>query len=126
MISLFSWTEYRPHKEGLQTVLNPLESEIMEIMWREKRATARTIHTLLKSKHNVNRPTVNAAMNSLCKRRLLCSNIGRGKGGLRYVYKVKVSRRKFEREVVGKVIDSLFGSYGKTAKKLAREKLGRG
>ncbi len=125
-MSLFSWTEYRPQKEGLQTVLNPIESEIMSIMWREKRATARTIHTLLKSKHNVNRSTVNITMSSLCKRGLLSSSISRGKGGLKYIYKVKVSRRKFEREVVGKVLDSLLKSYGKTAKKQIREKLKRG
>ena len=120
---MFSWTEYRPHKEGLQTVFSPIESEIMTIMWREKRATARTVHTLLKNKHSVNRSTVNAAMNSLCKRGLLSSSVSRGKGGLKYVYRVKVSRRKFEREVVGKVLDSLLKSYGKTAKKRMREKL---
>ena len=123
---MFSWTEYRPHKEGLQTVFSPIESEIMAIMWREKRATARTVHTLLKSKHRVNRSTVNAAMNSLCKRGLLSSSVSRGKGGLKYVYKVKVSRRKFEREVVGRVLDSLLKYYGKTAKKRIREKLGSG
>lgn len=120
---MFQWTEYRPHKEGLQTVFSPIESEIMGIMWREKRATARTVHTLLKSKHNVNRSTVNVTMKSLCKRGLLSSSISKGKGGLKYVYKVKVSRRKFEREVVGKVLDSLLKSYGKTAKKQVREKL---
>jgi predicted transcriptional regulator len=120
---LFSWTEYKPHKQGLQTVLNPLESEVMEIMWREKSATARTVYTLLKSRHSINRPTVTTAMNSLCKRGLLKKTISKGRGGLRYVFKVQVSRRGFEREVVGKVIDSLLESYKKTAEKQMREKL---
>ena len=123
---MFDWTEYRPHKEGLQTVLSTLESEIMTIMWREKRATNRTVHTLLNSKRNVNRSAVHVAMNSLCKRGLLSSSISRGKGGLKYVYKVKVSRRKFEGEVVGKVLDSLTTSYGKVTKKHMRKRLGRG
>ncbi len=122
---MFSWTEYRPNKAGLQTVLSQLESEIMAIMWREKHATARTVHTLIKNKHNVNRSAVNAAMNSLCKRGLLCSSISKGKGGLKYIYKVKVSRRRFEREVVEKMLDSLIGSFGKASKKIMREKLGR-
>jgi len=120
---LFSWAEYKPHRQGLQTVLSPLESEVMGIMWREKSATARTVYTLLKSKHSVNRPTVTAAMNSLCKRGLLKKTISKGRGGLRYVFKVQISRRRFEREVVGKVIDSLLESYKKTAKKQMREKL---
>lgn len=95
----------------------------MTIMWREKRATTRTVHTLIKNKHNVNRSTVNAVMNSLCKRGLLSSSISRGKGGLKYVYKIKVSRGKFEREVVGKVLNSLLNSYAKTTRKHMREKL---
>jgi predicted transcriptional regulator len=122
---LFSWAEYKPQKRGLQTVLNPLESEVMGIMWREKSATARTIYTLLKSKHSINRPTVTSAMNSLCKRGLLKKTISKGRGGLRYVFKVQISRGKFEREVVGKVIDSLLESYKNTAKKQMREKLKR-
>jgi predicted transcriptional regulator len=122
---LFSWAEYKPQMKGLRTVLSPLESEVMGIMWREKSATARTIYTLLKSRHSINRPTVTSAMNSLCKRGLLKKTISKGKGGLRYVFKVQVSRRKFEREVVGKVIDSLLESYKNTAKKQMREKLKR-
>lgn len=122
---MFSWTEYKPHRKGPQTVLSPLESEVMTIMWREKRSTTRTVHTLLKSKHSVNRSTVNAIMNSLCKRGLLASSVSKGRGGLKYIYKVKVSRRRFEREIVDKMLDSLLESFGKTSKKLMREKLRR-
>jgi predicted transcriptional regulator len=125
VIDLFSWTEYRPQRKGAQTVLSPLESEVMEIMWREKRATARTVYTRLKSKHSINRTTVNVVMGSLRKRGLLTSSVSRGRGGLRYIYRVRVGRGKFEREVVGRVLDSLLESFGRTAKKLMREKLER-
>ncbi|MBA7502370.1 hypothetical protein ES706_00954 [subsurface metagenome] len=125
MVDLFGWTDYKPRKQGVQTVLSPLESDVMTIMWREKRATARTVHTLLKSKHSINRSRINAIMNSLCKHGLLTSSVCKGRGGLRYVYKVKISRRRFERAVVDKVLDSLLESFEKTSKKLMREKLGR-
>jgi predicted transcriptional regulator len=125
VVSLFKWTEYKPHRKGVQTVLSPLESEVMEIMWREKRATARTVYTQLKSRHSVNRTTVNAVMGSLRKRGLLTSSVSKGKGGLKYIYKVKVPRGKFEQEVAGKVLDSLLESFGKTSKKMMREKLER-
>ena len=121
---MFSWTEYNPQKQGVQTVLSQLESEVMGIMWREKRATVRTVHTRLKSKHSINRSKVNAVMSSLRKRGLLTSSVSKGRGGLKYIYKVKVCRKRFEREVVGKVLDSLLESYGKTSKKLMREKMG--
>ncbi len=125
MVDLFGWTEYKLNRKGTLTVLSQLESEVMTIMWREKRATARTVHTLLKSKHSVNRSRINATMNSLCKRGLLKSSVRKGRGGLRYVYKVKISRKKFERAVVGKVLDSLLESFEKTSKKLIQEKLGK-
>ncbi len=125
MINLFKWTEYKPHRKEAQTVLSPLESEIMEIMWREKRATARTVYICLKSKHSVNRSTINVVMGSLRKRGLLTSIVSKGRGGLKYIYKVKICRGKFEQEVVGKVLDSLLESFEKTSKKLMREKLER-
>jgi len=122
---LFGWTDYNPHRKGLLTVLSPLESEVMTIIWRENHATARTVYTLLKSKHSINRSRINAIMNSLCKRGLLKSSLSKGRGGLRYVYKVKISRKRFEQGVVDKVLDSLLESYENTSKKLMQEKLRR-
>lgn len=108
---MFGWTEYRPGEEGPRTVLSQLESEIMKIMWKEKRATARTVYSLLNSRQRVCRSKVNSTMNALCKKGLLSSSIGRGRGGLRYVYRVKVSRGRFEREVVETVVGSLLRSF---------------
>lgn len=125
MVSLFSWTKYNPHKNGLRTVLSPLESEVMEVMWREKRATTRTIYTRLKGRHSVNRSTVNVVMSSLCKRGLLSSRVGKGRGGLKYIYKVRFSRARFEREVVGKVLGSLLTSFERTTRKQMKEKVKR-
>jgi len=111
VIWVFGWTEYRPGDEGLRTVLGELESEIMNIMWKKKRATARTIYSLLNSRHSISRSKVNATMNALCKKGLLCSTIRKGRGGLKYVYKVKVPRSRFEREVVETVVGSLLRSF---------------
>ncbi|MFH1821672.1 MAG: BlaI/MecI/CopY family transcriptional regulator [Methanobacteriota archaeon] len=124
-MDLFSWTNYNPNREGFQTVLSPIESEIILIMWREKRATVRTVQTILGNKNNSKRSTINAAMKSLCDRGLLSSSVSKGKGGLKYVYKIKVSRGRFEKEIVEKVLESLLKSYERKAKKLMREKLGR-
>lgn len=124
-MNLFRWTEYRPFKQGAQTVLNPLESEIMEILWKEKKATARHVFNRLKVKHSMGRSAVNATMNGLCKRGLLSTKLSKGKGGLKYIYRIKLSRGRFEREVVDKIIDSLFESYKRTAQKKMKEKLRR-
>ncbi|MEM2878448.1 MAG: BlaI/MecI/CopY family transcriptional regulator [Candidatus Hadarchaeales archaeon] len=117
---MFGWAEYRPKEEGLATVLSGLEAEIMKIMWREKRATARTVYSLLNSRHSVCRSKVNSTMNALCRKGLLSSTISKGKGGLRYIYRVKVSRKRFEREVVQTVVCSLLKSF-RDSKRLVDE-----
>ena len=106
-------------------MLSPLESEIMEILWKEKKATARHVFNRLKVKHSISRSAVNATMNGLCKRGLLSTKLSKGKGGLKYIYRIKLSRGRFEREVVDKIIDSLFESYKRTAQKKMKEKLRR-
>ena len=123
---MFRWREYNPHAKGLRTVLSPLESEVMKIMWGRKRATARTVYTILKTKLRTSRPSVNATLNSLSKRGFLVSEVSSGKGGLKYVYRPTVSRSEFEREVVTGVLNSLLESFGKTAKKIMKEKSRKG
>jgi predicted transcriptional regulator len=97
----------------------------MEILWKEKKATARHVYNRLKVKHSISRSAVNVTMNGLCKRGLLSTKLSKGKGGLRYIYQIKISRGKFEREVVDKIIDSLLESYRRTALKRIKERLRR-
>lgn len=106
-------------------MLNPLEAEIMDLMWRKKQATASFIYNRLKSRCSVRRSAVNVAMNSLCKRGLLTKKVSKGRGGLKYVFKVRSSRTRFEREIIDRVIDSLLDSFGKTARKRIKERLKR-
>ncbi len=103
--------------------MNPLEAEIMDILWKKKQATAGLIYNRLKGKCNVRRSAVSVAMNSLCKRGLLTKKVSKGRGGLKYIFKVRSSRARFEREVIDRVVDSLLDSFGKTAKKRIRERL---
>lgn len=102
--------EYSPDKKGIEKVLGRMESEIMEIMWRKKRATAKEIFQTLKSGK---RSSISILLQRLCEKGLLSRKEEVAKGGTRYVYFVEVDKPTFERYVVKRVMDSLTESFEK-------------
>ncbi|RZN50457.1 CopY family transcriptional regulator [archaeon] len=109
---MFVWHEYRPFERGYRKILGPLETDIMEILWNEGTTTARGVYDILRDeKKNIRRSTISIMMNRLCERNLIEKNIEKGRGGLKYVYKVRVSRNDFEDEVVSKILTSLNDTF---------------
>ncbi|AIF70064.1 CopY family transcriptional regulator [Palaeococcus pacificus DY20341] len=104
--------EFKLTEEGLKAVLPPLEAEIMTYMWEAKVATAGEVYEYLKSKYpDLRRSTVSILMNRLCERGLLEREVGKGRGGLRYVYKVTTTREEFEQKVVESIFDALMNNF---------------
>jgi len=112
--NLFEWHEYRPFEPGYMKVLGPLETEIMDIIWERGTETARGVYeTLHKGRKDIRRSTISIMMNRLFERGLVEKKIEKGRGGLKYVYSVKVSKDEFKREVVRNVMDSLHDTFEK-------------
>jgi len=110
--------EYSPNKKGTEKVLGHMESEIMEIMWRKKRATAKEIFEALKKGK---RSSISILLQRLCEKGLLSRKEEVAKGGKRYVYFVKVDKASFERDIVKIVMDSLEESFGESVKEYLEE-----
>jgi predicted transcriptional regulator len=109
---MFRWHEFRPDEKGVEKVLSPLESEIMQIMWDEKISVARDIYEIMKKKEKkTRRSTISIMMNRLRERGLLERQPETGKGGERYVYTVRVSKEEFSHAVVDKVMRSLIETF---------------
>lgn len=114
----FEWHEYRPGETGYTTVLGPLETQIMDILWERTTATARDVYELLKIDNpSIRRSTVSIMMARLDERNLVEKEVTSGKGGLKYVYTVSIEREAFENEVVLTVLSSLFEAFPKTTDK---------
>jgi predicted transcriptional regulator len=109
---MFRWHEFRPDEKGVEKVLSPLESEIMQIMWDEKISVARDIYEIMKKKEKkTRRSTISIMMNRLRERGLLERQPETGKVGERYVYTVRVSKEEFSHAVVDKVMRSLIETF---------------
>ncbi|MCC7568099.1 MAG: BlaI/MecI/CopY family transcriptional regulator [Candidatus Methanofastidiosa archaeon] len=112
----FVWHEYRPHEEGYTTVLGPLETRIMHILWERTTATAREVYGLLREEDPaIRRSTVSIMLARLDERGLVGKTVCSGRGGLTYVYTVAVGRDAFEEEVACAVVSSLVRAYGTVA-----------
>ncbi|MBN1786271.1 MAG: BlaI/MecI/CopY family transcriptional regulator [Candidatus Methanofastidiosa archaeon] len=111
---LFDWHEYRPSEPGYMKVLGPLETDIMEILWKSGTETARSVYDILREdRQDIRRSTISIMMNRLFERGLIEKKIEKGRGGLKYIYSVKVTREQFESEIVNKVMDSLKETFDK-------------
>ncbi len=104
--------EFKLTEEGLKAVLPPLEAEIMGYMWDAKVATAGEVYEKMKEKHpDLRRSTVSILMNRLCERGLLEREVSKGRGGMRYVYKITTTKEEFEQKVVESIFDALMANF---------------
>jgi len=110
--------EYSPNKKGIGKVLGRMESEIMGIMWKKKRATAKEIFEALKKGK---RSSISILLQRLCEKGLLSRKEEVAKGGRRYVYFVKIDKTSFERYVVKTVMDSLIESFEESVEEYLKE-----
>ncbi|MEA1993204.1 MAG: BlaI/MecI/CopY family transcriptional regulator, partial [Euryarchaeota archaeon] len=111
--------EYTPGKRGIEKVLGRIESKIMRIMWEKKKATAKEIFEDL---DEGKRSSVSILLKRLCEKDLLSREEEVAKGGMRYVYSVKVDKQLFERIVVKRVMDSLMNSFEQSLKEYLKER----
>lgn len=121
---MFRWHEFRPDEKGIEKVLGPLESQIMQIMWDEKISVARDVYEIMRKKDkNTRRSTISIMMNRLCERGLLERRAETGKGGERFIYSVRISREEFSQAVVAKVMRGLLESFEDTTVRYVRNHL---
>jgi predicted transcriptional regulator len=121
---MFRWHEFRPDEVGIEKVLGPLESAIMQIMWDEEISVARDVYEIMRKKDkNTRRSTISIMMNRLCERGLLERRGETGKGGERFIYSVRISREEFSQAVVSKVMQGLLESFEDTTIRYIRNHL---
>ena len=98
---------FKPAEGGLVKVLGPLETDIMQIVWREKFTTVKKVHQVLQNQREIAYTTVMTTMTRLAEKGVL----NRKRDGLAYVYAPAVTKRDFEAMMVRRVLDGLMDDY---------------
>lgn len=98
---------FSPTKDGLVKVLGPLETEIMRLLWKEKRSTVKKVHRVLSQQRDIAYTTVMTTMSRLAEKGVL----ERQRDGLAYVYTPAISEDDFVAMVVSQVLEGLLSDY---------------
>ncbi len=98
---------FKPAEGGLVKVLGPLETDIMQLVWRDKFTTVKKVHRALQDDRDIAYTTVMTTMTRLAEKGVL----NRKRDGLAYIYAPAVTKRDFEAMMVRRVLDGLMDDY---------------
>jgi len=108
-------SKIRFQKKGLETMLSPLECDILEVLWKKNDAKVRDIYRIVRKKRKVALTSIAVILDRLHKRKLVERKIESGRGGYHYIYTPKISRGDFEHSIVERTVDKLIECFGPTA-----------
>jgi len=96
---------------SLDTLLGPLEQDVMDVVWRLRDATVRDVHADLAAGREIAYTTVMTTMARLARKGLLL----RDTADLAHRYRPVVSRDQYARGAVGDVLSWLLDRYPEPA-----------
>lgn len=103
----------------LQGLLGPLETDVMEAIWRLGDATVRDVHAELADRRDLAYTTIMTTMARLAAKDLL----ERDTSGLAHRYRPTISREDYARSTVTSVVDWLVQAFPEPAMSYFVEKI---
>lgn len=105
--------DFKLGKHGLEKILGPLESEIMECIWDKGRVSVRDIHEILIFQYGKSMAytTVMTIMARLAKKNVLF----RVKEDGAYYYEAALAKEDFLNNAVGEVVNNLMDDFTEPA-----------
>ncbi|MEK6843262.1 MAG: BlaI/MecI/CopY family transcriptional regulator [Candidatus Micrarchaeota archaeon] len=102
------------------TVLSPLESDVLSKLWESGEMTVRDIHRLLRGKCALT--SVAVSLDRLFSKKLVSRKIVKGRGGIHYIYFARLNKAEFEKSIVSQAVDKLVERFGQSAVSYFNEK----
>lgn len=85
--------------------LSPIEVEILQVIWRDKKVTVRDVHEDLLKNGYIPYTTIMASMNNMSQKGLLKQN----RGSKAYVYSAAISNTQVANEIIDGVVNRILG-----------------
>ncbi len=95
------------------SLLSPLEGDVLKILWPDKKMLVREIHTKLKSK--VALSSVAVILDRLYDKQIVAREVETARGGARYIYYPTQDKNAFEKSVIDKTVNQLIKAFGPNA-----------
>lgn len=106
--------------------LSPLEKEIMGMLWLNTELRVRDIYDRLRRKHvSIALTSIAVMLDRLHKSGLVERQVEQCRGGLRYLYKAKVSKEETDRLILKSTVDGIMKRFGPIAASYFNERFGK-
>lgn len=102
---------FRPGARGAGLVLGELQTEVMEVLWREPGLTVNEVEERLRRKRGIAHTTVLTTLDRMHAKGYLL----REKQGKAFVYSPRYTREEFERGMAQEVLGALLGQITEPA-----------
>lgn len=104
---------FRTGREGSAAVLGPLEGSIMDVLWSAEgpQSVAQVVSDLQTQGKEISYSAVKAVLNNLVEK----GHLRKGAIGKATIFQPKLSRDKFQRDVVKTIVRSLKQNFGDAA-----------
>lgn len=112
---MVSINKIRLERKGLESLLGPLEADILKILWAKDEARVREVYNLLKNKRKVALTSVAVTLDRLYEKKLVKRDVESGKGGTHYIYSTRTSKGDFESSVIENTVNKLIDNFGNVA-----------
>lgn len=95
-------------------VLSPLQSEIIEVLWKDEKQKVRQIHNKL-MKSNAALTSVAVDLDRLHKKGIVSRTVEIGRGGPHYIYSAQKTKVEFEKSILDNTVNKLIEKFGPVA-----------
>ena len=95
-------------------ICSPLQSNILEVLWKDDGQKVRNIHSKLKGK-GVALTSVAVDLDRLHKKGIVSRSVEKGRGGPHYIYSVNKSKEELEESIVAGTVNKLIERFGSVA-----------
>ena len=95
------------------SLLSPLEGDVLRVLWPDKNMRVREIHEKLRKA--VALSSVAVICDRLHDKGIVARKIETARGGVRYVYYPTQDKNAFEKSVIDKTVNKLIDTVGPTA-----------
>jgi predicted transcriptional regulator len=102
--------------KNFDSILSPLEEDVLQILWPNKKLKVREVYEILKSqKKKVALSSIAVILDRLHEKNIVGRKIETCRGGLRYVYCPQKDKKQFETSIIENAVNNLIERFGNTA-----------
>ncbi len=119
-------SKVRFNRSGYEAVLSPLESTILEALWKKRKTKVRELHSHIRAKKKIALTSIAVGLDRLHQKGIVAREIETGQGGAHYIYYPLKTKQELEKSILENITDKLIYNFGENAVNYFNERFSAG